>query len=543
MKRRTILAGLGATALGGSALLGSGAFSRVDAQRDVTIQVATDENAYLGMKPLDTPNSNNFVELDDDGHLTIDVGEHSDAADENRDVTEPAQGVNSDSFTFFDGMFDLCNQGKEAACLSYDLPEAPDARAYGDDFIAPDPAYDQQVITFYYISEGGDDPGDAGDRIMIQEGQSVPLPLGECKEIGLRTVTKGVDATLDAPLVEGEAVVTADVDGDCFDDPGTKCPDCSFTPGSPDDEFTNLLSAGPDSSTGFPDVDARIRVDTPQGNGGDLTDENFAICENGCGQTIEDVVFESGGAVDIVVVFDDTGSMSGPISDLKAEVNNFTTNLETEDIDARYALVSFKDNAEVDTDFTDASNFQTAVDGLSASGGFDIPEDNLDALAVGTGNAQAQETDTEDPPTGGELSAFRSGAQRVLIDITDVGAHDETDDRTRFSQSDVESFLNDGNFSYYAVAPDFDGTSLGDVNKRDIADNVDDGTWFAFDSDVDLTPIITDITDDLTAEAYSLSYTTTDPSTDGTTRTVDVEVTDPDEGTLYEQGSYNAPGT
>ena len=211
MKRRTILAGLGATALGGSALLGSGAFSRVESQRDVTVQVATDENAYLGMKPLDTPNSNNFVELDDDGHLTIDVGEHSDAADENRDVTEPAQGVNSDSFTFFDGMFDLCNQGKEAACLSYDLPEAPDARAYGDDFIAPDPDYDQQVITFYYISEGGDDPGQAGDRIMIQEGQSVPLPLGECKEIGLRTVTKGVDATLDAPLVEGEAVVTADV--------------------------------------------------------------------------------------------------------------------------------------------------------------------------------------------------------------------------------------------------------------------------------------------------------------------------------------------
>ncbi len=206
MQRRKFLIASGALAAGGAAALGSGAFSKVESQRDVTIQVANDENAYLGLKPLNTPNSNNYVELDPNGHLKIDISEHDDFAGPD---TQPGEGVNSDSFTFFDGMFELCNQGKAEADISYELPEAPDDRAYGDDFIAPDSDYSEQVVTFYYISEGGDDPGDPGDRIMVQEGQTVPLPLGECKEMGVRTVTKGVDATVDAPLIDGEVVVTA----------------------------------------------------------------------------------------------------------------------------------------------------------------------------------------------------------------------------------------------------------------------------------------------------------------------------------------------
>ncbi len=527
MKRRNFLIGAGAASIGGSALIGTQAFSDIESHRSITVQVAEDPNAYLGMKPLDTPNGRNYVGLDDQGHLEIDIGEHDDFEGD-PDGASPGEGVNSDSFTWLDGLFELCNQGKEGACVSYALPEG---------VVAND--VDEQTVSFYYVERDSD--GAVTNRRMVGEGEEILLELGECAEIGVRTVTKGISAD-DTPLVDGEVALTADVDGDCFGEPtpGPECPECSFTLGSTDDSFSNLLSAGPDPDAGFPEIDVRLRVDTPLGNGGDLTESNFAVCENGCGQTIESVAFESGGAVDIVVVFDDTGSMFGPIDDLQDEVTGFTDDLEDEGVDARYALVSFKDNAEVDTDFTDAANFKTAVDGLSASGGDDASEDNVDALAVGTGNAQAQTTDTEDPPTGGQLSAFRPGAQRVLIDITDVGAHDETDDRTRFSQSDVEGFLNDGNFAYYAVAPDATGF---DVNKKDIADNVDDGEWIEFDFDADLSPVIDDITEDLTADAYVLSYTTTNPTTDGTTRAVDVEIDDPDEGVLYEQGSYSAPGS
>ncbi|WP_435117891.1 SipW-dependent-type signal peptide-containing protein [Halolamina sp. C58] len=316
----------------------------------------------------------------------------------------------------------------------------------------------------------------------------------------------------------------------CADDT-TECVDCGFEPGSTDDDFSNLLSVGPDATSGFPDIDARVRVDTPTGNAGDLTASNFAVCEGGCAQTL-DVAFDSGGIVDIVVVFDDTGSMGGQISTLQNEVTSLTTDIENAGIDARYALVSFKDIEELDQDFTDASTFQNAVNGLSASGGGDTPEDNLDALAVGTGNAAAQDGD------GDSLSAFRSGAQRVVIDITDVGASPETDEDTRFSQSDIETFLDDGNFSFYAVAPESVGS--GSVSKRDIAENVDDGTWIdIFDADFDT--ILNDVVGAITDPAYTLSYTTTDPATDGSSRSVDIQITDPDEGVLYEAGNYTAP--
>lgn len=49
MNRRMFVAGMGTTALGGSALLASGASSRVESQREVKIRVADDEDAYLSL--------------------------------------------------------------------------------------------------------------------------------------------------------------------------------------------------------------------------------------------------------------------------------------------------------------------------------------------------------------------------------------------------------------------------------------------------------------------------------------------------------------
>jgi hypothetical protein len=201
MNRRTFIVGAGSTVLGGSALVGSGAFSSVESQRAVSIEVATDESAYLGLKPLDTPNSNNYVALDDEGHLTIDIAEHDDF---DGPETQPGTGVNSDSRTYFDGMFELCNQGKEGACLSYSLPDGVVANAV-----------DAQTVAFYYVERDSD--GMVTNRRVVQEGEELLLELGDCTEMGVRTVTEGVSAD-DGPLIEDEVVVTADVDGDCFGD-------------------------------------------------------------------------------------------------------------------------------------------------------------------------------------------------------------------------------------------------------------------------------------------------------------------------------------
>jgi hypothetical protein len=181
----------------------------------VSIQVANDAEAYLGFKEMETRNSDNYFSYDNDGHATIDIGEHDDFEGEEGGA-QPGEGVNSDSFTYFDGMFLLCNQGKADAEVSYTLPRDengepiyPEGREY-DDWEAPDEDYDEKVVAFYYVQRDGDE---VTNRRIIDEGEPLELGLGECSEIGVRTVTKGVDATVDAPLIDGDVVVEADSPG------------------------------------------------------------------------------------------------------------------------------------------------------------------------------------------------------------------------------------------------------------------------------------------------------------------------------------------
>jgi len=183
-------------------VIGTGAFSRVESHRNVTIQVAEDPDAYLGLKPLDTPNSRNYVALDDNGHLYVQIDGEGDQQGLDTDGPD-GQGVNSDSRTWFDGMFEICNQGKEDACVSY---EAPD-----------DLGRDDAELIFYYDGDTDGDPSTSG-RVDIDEGDPLPIPVGQCVEIGLRTETFDVDATDDEPLFDGDVTVIADVDQDCFEE-------------------------------------------------------------------------------------------------------------------------------------------------------------------------------------------------------------------------------------------------------------------------------------------------------------------------------------
>jgi len=188
MKRRNFLIGAGGAAIGAS-VVGTGAFSRVESHRSVTIAVAEDADAYLGLRPLDTPNSQNYVALDENGHIYVQIDGEGDQQGVGGDGPI-GQGVNSNSVTYFDGMFEICNQGKADATVSYELP---------DDVVENDTEY--QTVTFYYMEDG--------DRVFVEDGEEVPLALGECEEIGIRTITKGVAAG-DGPLIDGDVVVTAD---------------------------------------------------------------------------------------------------------------------------------------------------------------------------------------------------------------------------------------------------------------------------------------------------------------------------------------------
>ena len=107
MKRRNFLVGVGGTAIGASALVGSGAFTSVEAQRDIEISVVGDAEAYLQLTPSDGVHGDNYADFDDeDGTLYIDVAE-SGAGD------DIGQGLNRNANTIMRDVFEICNHGKQ----------------------------------------------------------------------------------------------------------------------------------------------------------------------------------------------------------------------------------------------------------------------------------------------------------------------------------------------------------------------------------------------------------------------------------------------
>ena len=99
--------------------------------------------------------------------------------------------------------------------------------------------------------------------------------------------------------------------------------------------------------------------------------------------TSVDTITSGGSQADIAFIFDDTGSMLEEIAAMQAGATQFATDVINAGIDSRFALVSFKDDQEIDLPFTsDVATFQTAVNNLVATGGDDEPENDLDACML-----------------------------------------------------------------------------------------------------------------------------------------------------------------
>ncbi|WP_254861922.1 DUF1102 domain-containing protein [Halovivax gelatinilyticus] len=200
MQRRKFLIGVGSASIGGSAIVGSGAFSRVESDRAVTIQVAEDPDAYLGLDECDSLHGDNYVDIDDNGHLYVDISENPNGG----------EGVNSNSRTWFHNVFELCNHGKEDACIWIDRPdEWP---------VVDEGPYEGEPRVDFYL-------GDDDERSILGEENAVEVELGECHCIGIRTITHGIDANDPAALldeIDDTITIVADVGGDCGDAP----PEC-----------------------------------------------------------------------------------------------------------------------------------------------------------------------------------------------------------------------------------------------------------------------------------------------------------------------------
>jgi hypothetical protein len=102
MNRRKFLIASGAIATGGAAAVGSGAFTSVEAGRDVEVNVAGDAAAVLGIEPVPGPN---------DEYVDVSAGQFAFAV---TGTDSDGNGVNLNALTRIDDIVRITNQGTQS---------------------------------------------------------------------------------------------------------------------------------------------------------------------------------------------------------------------------------------------------------------------------------------------------------------------------------------------------------------------------------------------------------------------------------------------
>ncbi len=120
---------------------------------------------------------------------------------------------------------------------------------------------------------------------------------------------------------------------------------------------------------------------------------------------------------DIEIAIDTTGSMFSSIAQAKADATNLVTAVQASVPDSQFAIVQFKDDGDipeyevVQAMTANATDVQTAVNGLFASGGGDAPE----AYNLVFRNSYT-------PDTGGDIG-WRAGSRKFVVVMGDAQPH------------------------------------------------------------------------------------------------------------------------
>ena len=112
MNRRNVLVGLGGLVAGGGALIGTGAFDTVEAERTVNVETAGDADAFLGIAAHEDYDEE--IITDEDDVFVLDIGGAT--------TTEGGEGVNQRARTVFSDLVVLTNQGTQNVdTIDFDL--------------------------------------------------------------------------------------------------------------------------------------------------------------------------------------------------------------------------------------------------------------------------------------------------------------------------------------------------------------------------------------------------------------------------------------
>ena len=222
MKRRTLL-GSAAMTFGGASVLGTNAFTSVEAERSVSVDVVGDASAFLKLEPCDHERSVEVSDEDDeispeinpsdavvvkDGMMRIDLTKHNHKL--------AGHGVTEDSVWRFPNALDITNQGSQPVCVDMcvgtdigaDDCGVPEVGAADEDdgeldFEKGDPA----VILYQ-----GEDRGETFGAGIDTATSPLSLGQGESACVGFDVRTFGLSGD---DLSEMTLLIRADAGGDC----------------------------------------------------------------------------------------------------------------------------------------------------------------------------------------------------------------------------------------------------------------------------------------------------------------------------------------
>ncbi len=242
-----------------------------------------------------------------------------------------------------------------------------------------------------------------------------------------------------------------------------------------------------------------------------LRKEDMSITEDG--KPVEMIDFAGTGdarTVDIVFVFDTTGSMRDAINGVKQTCIAFAQKLTDKKRDFRLGLVAFGDEIRgvYKTDGTltsDAEEFKKWISGLSATGGDRDPENTYAALK------QASQM------------KYRAGTQKIVILITDAEPHhtgDAPDSGVAFTDPDLTQARATALLKAQAIT--VYGVTLNNPEFRQIISDTN-GEFYELTPTADFTGIIDKLGTTI-AQQYRMSYKSPRPTYDGTHRDIVVNV-------------------
>ncbi|WP_181861667.1 hypothetical protein [Haloplanus salinus] len=158
MQRRKFIAGVGSLAAGAAAVTGTGAFSFVQADRDVTVSTTADSSALLALEPYDGPNGQYAQEVDGGNTIALDFTQNDEASD---------TGLNDEAFINIENVLSVENQGTQDVFLSVGVPGGQTA-----------------VPTAEFSVSGNDEDVKRNAEIGTDPSGTVDLSPGESNSIG-----------------------------------------------------------------------------------------------------------------------------------------------------------------------------------------------------------------------------------------------------------------------------------------------------------------------------------------------------------------------